>query len=193
LFHPEEDLRRTIYEILGSEGKSISALSKELEKRGFKIHRLVLTGYLRALADIRLLREYEVPPAKLYIPAKTQEKDIYSIIGEKARTIASGEKANALILYTLCKLFKRPIFEDELKRAGVEDRMPGRIATTEERQEAKKVLSKAGWKIPDSVKAYLIEDETLKEASDEIIKMIVLDFFDAWHMVKETTQTKLSI
>lgn len=184
-------MRRTIYEILSKEGKSISALSKELEKKGFKLHRLVLTGYLKALADLRHLKECEVPPAKLYIPVKSVEKDIYEIIGEKARLIGSGETSDAIILYSLCRLFKRPIFQEELRRAGVTDKPIGRLATQDEKQEAKKILSQAGWKIPDSMKAFVLEDEKYEEAYEEILRMIVLEDYNAQHMVRETTQLKL--
>ncbi len=193
MFNPEEDLRRTIFEILGGDGKSISALSRELEKRGYDIHRLILTGYLRALTDMRILKEREVPPAKIYAPVKALEKDIYAIVGEKTREMAVGEKVDSLILLLLYKLFRRSIFLDELKRAGVEGQPPGRIATPDERQEAKRVLARAGWKIPDSSKAYVLDDESLSGPAAEIMRSVMIDFFDVGHMVKETTQTKLSL
>ena len=52
-----------------------------------KINRLLLTGYLRALTDLKMLKEKNVPPAKIYIPIKGKEQDIYQMIGEKAREL----------------------------------------------------------------------------------------------------------
>jgi len=193
MFNPEEDLRRTIFEILGGDGKSISALSRELEKRGYDIHRLILTGYLRALTDLRILREREVPPAKIYAPVRALEKDIYVVVGEKTRQMAVGDKVDSLILFLLYKLFRRPVFLDELKRAGVEGQPPGRVSTPEERQEANRVLARAGWKIPDSSKAYVVDDESLSGAATEIMRAVMIDLFDVSRMVKETTQMKLSL
>ncbi|MDD1767705.1 MAG: hypothetical protein LUQ27_03965 [Methanomassiliicoccales archaeon] len=192
MFSPEEDLRRAIFEILGGEGKSISALSRELEGKGYNLHRLILTGYLRALTDIRILKEREVPPAKIYIPIKPLERDIYEVVGQKVREMSEGEKANALILYLLSRIFRRAIFFDELKKAGVTGQPPGRQASSEERQEAKRILVRAGFRIPDSSKAYLIEEEGLREAGTEILVTIVVESLDAGRLIRETTQTRLS-
>jgi len=192
MFSPEEDLRRAIFEILGGEEKSISALSRELEGKGYNLHRLILTGYLRALTDIRILKEREVPPAKIYIPIKPLERDIYEVVGQKVREMSEGEKANALILYLLSRIFRRAIFFDELKKAGVTGQPPGRQASSEERQEAKRILVRAGFRIPDSSKAYLIEEEGLREAGTEILVTIVVESLDAGRLIRETTQTRLS-
>jgi hypothetical protein len=193
MFSPEEDLRRAVFEILGGEGKSISAVSRELEARGYNLHRLILTGYLRALTDLRILKEREVPPAKIYIPVKPLERDIYEVVGQKVREMVVGEKVDALILYLLSKILRRPIFSDELKRAGIAGQPPGRQASPEERQEAKRILVRVGFRIPDSSKAYLIEGEGLQEASAQVLETIMVEILDAGHLVRETTQTKLSL
>ncbi|HRR67139.1 MAG TPA: hypothetical protein P5063_05780, partial [Methanomassiliicoccales archaeon] len=70
MFHPDRDLKQTIISMLSEEGRSISYLSKELKKQGFDMHRLILTGYLRALSDLNILKEKEVPPAKVYTAVK---------------------------------------------------------------------------------------------------------------------------
>ncbi len=191
MFSPEEDLRRVVFEILGGDGKSISALSRELEARGYVLHRLILTGYLRALTDLRVLKERAVPPAKIYIPVKSLEQDIYELVGQKVREMVEGENADALILYLLYRLLRRPVFYDELKRAGITGQPPGRQASSEERQDAKRVLVRAGFKIPDSSKAYLIEGEGLREASAQVLEAIMIEMLNAAHLVRETTQTKL--
>src|SRR5512133_2083741 len=128
MFNPEKALKDNIFDILKNDGKSISALSRELEERGISLHRLILTGYLRALTDYNYLREKEVPPAKVYVPVKGKEKDIYDYVGENSRKICIGVESALLVLYTLCHLFHRPIFFDELKKAGVRDPPPARQA-----------------------------------------------------------------
>ena len=193
MFHPEHDLRFAILEILREDGKSISAISRELEQRGFDLHRLILTGYLRALTDSGVLREKEVPPSKIYQPIKGKEKDIYETVSEAAHTIASdSEEADELTLYSLFRMFRRPIFQEELARAGIEGPSFGRTATKEERQEAKQILTKAGFKVPDSSKAYLMEESPeLEKQFCDLMVFALISRQDVSYLVRETKQTKL--
>jgi DNA-binding PadR family transcriptional regulator len=193
LFHPERELNRIIYEILQKEGKSISALSKELEQRGYKFHRLILTGYLRALTDLKFLKEREIPPAKVYIPTRARERDIYEIMGEKAIQITDDiEMGEQLILYALNRLFDRAIFEEELKRAGVRESNSGREATNEERQAAKKMLVARGFKISSSSTAFMPQTDMNQEYI-HLLESVICDQFAISYLIKETKQTKLSI
>ncbi len=193
MFHPEHDLRFAILEILKEDGKSISAISRELEQRGFDLHRLILTGYLRALTDSGILREKEVPPSKIYQPIKGKEKDIYERVSEAARAVASDqEEAGSLTIYALNRIFRRPVFQEELLRAGITDANLGRAATKEERQEAKQILTKAGFKIPDSSKAFLAEeDPKLEKQFCELLTFVIVSMQDVNYLVRETKQTKL--
>lgn len=192
MFHPERDLRAVILDLVKEDGKSISAISRELKKKGFDLHRLILTGYLRAMTDLNVLREREVPPSKIYVPAKGKERSIYEMIGDKAREMfGEEERTDAVILYTLYRLFRRPIFYDELAKAGVKT-PTGREATKEERLEAKQALNKSGFKIPDSSKAYVVEEERSKDDYSELLARILVEAFDAGVLVKETKQTRLS-
>lgn len=193
MFHPEKELNRIIYELLQKEGKSISALSKELESRGYKFHRLILTGYLRALTDLKILKEKSIPPAKIYIPARSRDKDIYEVVGEKASEIADDrEKSEKLILYTLNRLFERAVFEEELKRAGIREKDVGREATNEERQEAKKMLVSRGFRINPTSKAFMPEEE-MEDEYIRLLESIITEQFGISHLIKETKQTRLSI
>jgi hypothetical protein len=192
MFHPERDLKAVILDLLKEDGKSISAISRDLKGKGFDLHRLILTGYLRAMTDLNVLREREVPPSKIYVPVKGKERDIYEMIGSKAREMfGEDEHSDAVILFTLNRLFKRPIFFDELIKAGAKT-PAGREATKEERQEAKLALTKSGYRIPDSSKAYLVEDETLEREYLDLLTRILIESFDAGVLVKETKQTRLS-
>jgi hypothetical protein len=190
MFHPERDLKFVILELLTDDGLSISSLSRELEKNGYDLHRLILTGYLRALADQHVLKEKDVPPAKIYIPVKGRQKDIYDVINEAAHNLAEGRRAEELSLYAMWRLFKRPIFAEELVRAGISEPR-GRQATQEERQEAKKVLIRSGFKIPDSSRAYVPEANDLGADYQTLLETIVASQLDISYLVRETKQTKL--
>jgi len=194
MFHPERDLRLIILDIIKDDGKSISAISRELEKRGFDLHRLILTGYLRAMTDLGVLREREVPPSKVYAPIKGKEGDFYKVIGDGAREITGDEDAaDRLILFSLGKLFHRPIFQEELERAGVSSTQVGRVATREERSETKQLLLKSGFKIPDSSKAYVLDDKELEPQYCELLARILITERDLTYLNRETKQTKLSL
>jgi len=192
MFHPERDLRLAILDILKEEGKSISAISRELEARGYQQHRLILTGYLRGLTDLNVLRERNVPPSKIYVPIKGKEKDLYEYIGEKVRqSFGEGEKSDALILYTLVRIFKRPVFSDELSKSGIKGPV-GREVSKDERQEAKQVLMKSGFKIPDSIKAYSLESPEFEKDYIELMTRVLIEVFDITYLIRETKQTRLS-
>ena len=83
MFSPEKDLSRKIVETLGKDGMSISSLDKELAKMGIKDHRLVLTGYLRAMTDLGYLKMRDVPPAKIYVPAKRLPDSVYESVSKR--------------------------------------------------------------------------------------------------------------
>jgi hypothetical protein len=194
MFHPERDLRLVILDIIKDDGKSISAISRELDKRGFGLHRLILTGYLRAMTDLGVLREREVPPSKIYVPIKGNGIDAYRTLGDVAHSLTKDEEAAArLILFSLCRLFRRPVFHEELERAGLKGQPPGRAATKEERQEAKQALVRSGFKVPDSSKAYLLDDPGLEPQYCELLARALVVELDLMYLLRETKQTKLSL
>ncbi len=196
MFHPDKEFRLILLETLTDEGKSISALSKALNDRGVKVNRIMLAGYLRALTDMRIVREKEVPPAKIFIPIKGGEENIYSVIGDKARKMHPEREAFAdeLILLCLGRLFHRAVFHQELERAGVKGVSPGRVATPEERNESRRVLQKGGMaRIPDSQKAYVSDRSDLQAEANTLLEDLLVEMMDAAHLVRETTQTKLTL
>ena len=192
MFHPDRDLKQTIISMLSEEGRSISYLSKELKKRGFDMHRLILTGYLRALSDLNILKEKEVPPAKVYTAVKGKEKDIYIRIAEHARSI-SPERSGELTLYALYRLFRRPIFKEELERAGVLGLSPGVQAKEEEIADARKFMLKAGFKVPTSSKAYVPLNDELEGAFQGLLMQMVVTESESAYLVKEAKQSKLDL
>jgi len=186
MFNPEKDFNRILMECLGRDGLSISALAKALETRGFKHHRLLLTGYLRALTDIGYLKEREIPPSKIYQVSRTLPDSIYELVGKAARKTTNDP--DDLILYTLYRLFKRPIFESELKAAGV-TRPIGEIAPELDAAEYKKILRKAG-NIVASQNAVIPLTDTPDMFTDVLMAMI-LDSTESRHLIAETKQSRL--
>ena len=176
MFHPDRDLKQTIISMLSEEGRSISYLSKELKKRGFDMHRLILTGYLRALSDLNILKE----------------KDIYIRIAEHARSI-SPERPGELTLYALYRLFRRPIFKEELERAGVLGLSPGVQAKEEDIADTRKFMLKAGFKVPTSSKAYVPLNDELEGAFQGLLMQMVVTESESAYLVKETKQSKLDL
>ncbi|MGI6009246.1 MAG: hypothetical protein ACOX8X_03875 [Methanomethylophilus sp.] len=187
MFSPEKDLSRKIIELLGTDGMSISSLDKELSKQGIKDHRLVLTGYLRAMTDLGYLKMRDVPPAKIYVPAKRLPDNIYDTISAGARRL-SGVDTDEVILYCLGRLFRRPVFESELRRCGVM-RPVGERADQDAVNDASKVLKRAGNVVPSDL-AYVPVKEYPAEF-DAILSDAVLEATDSSHLVMTTKQTKL--
>ncbi len=187
MFSPEKDLSRKIIETLGKDGMSISSLDKALSEMGIKDHRLVLTGYLRALTDLGYLRMRDVPPAKIYLPAKKLPDSIYESVSKRCHALP-GVDTDEVILYVLHRMLKRPVFESELRNAGV-TRAVGTRAEGDTLNDVRKALRKEGNVVP-SDNAYIPSKEYPDEF-DAVLTDIVLDDTDAKHLVLSTKQTKL--
>lgn len=192
MFHPDRDLKQIIISMLSDDGRSISYLSRELKKQGFDMHRLTLTGYLRALSDLNVLKEKDVPPAKIYTPVKGKERDIYLKVAEQSKILAPDKYAD-LTLYALNKLFKRPIFKEELERAGVFEFSPGVLAREDEIADARKFMQKTGFKIPTSSRAYVPASEELENAFQNLLVQMLVNDSECSYLVKETKQVKLDL
>ncbi|WP_440954931.1 hypothetical protein ACSAZK_15380 [Methanosarcina sp. Mfa9] len=132
-----EKLNLKILELLVDKQLSISGLTRELKAEGVDEHRLILTGYLRALRDLEILQEIEVPPSKIYA---MPESFVDSQSAELAAAGTSGVSENSENIYFLIrtqllkidldlripvgvhvisKLFERPCFRKELKLVGI--------------------------------------------------------------------------
>jgi len=156
------------------------------------MHRLTLTGYLRALSDMNVLKEKDVPPAKIYTPVKGKERDIYLRIAEQSKIMAL-DKYPDLTLYALYRLFKRPIFKEELERAGVFEFSPGVQAKEDEIADARRFMQKTGFKIPTSSKAYVPTSEELESTFQNLLVQILINDSECSYLVKETKQAKLDL
>lgn len=195
MFLPESDLKAIIMRELEKDDRSISSLYRTLQEEGHKLHRLVLTGYLKAMEDMKVLKAKEIPPSKVYSISLSAEKDIYQSIGDYCKNMDVPEqKRPAVALYTLQKLFRRPIFLGEMNRAGFDVDM-GEFAADvpgEERQEARKMLAKKGYKMLQRDPAYSIEKKYDKEF-DEIVLHLLLQRFKASSLAVDTKQMTLGL
>lgn len=110
-----------IREILKGRQLSISGVTRELKDKGIDEHRLVMTGYLRALKDLKKVNEVEIPPSKVYsiVEAEQNENgDIYSLIAESIRSVESVFMIPVAV-YVLSKTLDRPVFKEEFIKMGL--------------------------------------------------------------------------
>lgn len=191
MFSPEKDMRDLVLEVLKKDPASISGLSRELAARGVKMHRLELTGYLRALADLDILKEKTIKPAKVFSISGVRDRSLYEMVGECVNSMPGTATERATIAaYCLQRLFKRAVFDMEVRRCGVDGIVEGRRATTDERTEAKALLTRMGYKVPNSDVPTVVE-ANLDPLFVRVMADIVIDRFGLKSYAKETVQTKL--
>jgi hypothetical protein len=117
MFSPQKDMKELILDTLRKDPASISGVCRALSARGVKIHRLELTGYLKALADMNVLKEKDIKPAKVFSVSATREKNLYELIGEScANHMMTADERATLAAYSLQRLFKRAVFDMEVRR-----------------------------------------------------------------------------
>ena len=192
MFVPERNLKDLVLSHIRKEERSISALTVQLKKEGYKFHRLFVTGYLKALADVGILREKEIPPAKVYTTSVLREKNLYESIGEKCRQVDTDERAQArLALAVLQKLFRRPVFYRELKECGYDITPEAVVAAREEKEEALRAFRKIGMPVPTNEPAYYVEDRR-NDVRDSIVADLLTDRYGLRDLVLGTKQLRLS-
>ncbi len=115
----EEPLREIIFAELQKGPKSISALNSALNSGGVKVSRHYLSGYLKALQELGMLKENNIKPAIVYSISKDPRTDLYRAVGICARKLSSIESGNYALLI-LHSIFKRPILTSEIEKCGVD-------------------------------------------------------------------------
>ncbi|MDH4123928.1 MAG: hypothetical protein OEV21_07595 [Thermoplasmata archaeon] len=191
MFELDKDLKTIILEHLSDDGLSISALSRILNEKGIKIHRLELSGYLKAMSDMNVLRAREVKPSKVFSPCQSKRKNIYEQIEDAIRQEEGDEDKRAnLALFTMSKLFKRAVFEKELRMCGFIGSPNCRKASEKERTEASQILAKAGMRISPSDIAY-VSNANLNQAYHRIIANLLIESAGIRQYISETKQKTL--
>ncbi len=191
MFVPERNLRDLVVSYIRDQERSISALTKKLEEDGYSFHRLFVTGYLKALSDVGVLREKEIPPAKVYTASAHREENLYEMIGERCREAAADEPAQTrLAVATLQRLFRRPVFLRELRECGFAGAVDAPAVPKEEREETRRALAKLGLQIPTNEPAYRVE-ERRNDVRDAILCDLIVQRFGLATLVLDTKQMKL--
>ena len=129
------DLSEEIYDLL-KDGRqlSISGITRELKARNLNEHRLIVTGYLRAMHDLNCLNEFDLSPSKIYMlkneteantPSNSKKtegdiNEIYELVGGKFLKTTSLSIRLETTVYVFMTLFDRPCFESELNAAGID-------------------------------------------------------------------------
>jgi DNA-binding transcriptional ArsR family regulator len=186
-------MKNIIIESLKDTEKSISSLSRELKNNGFDIHRLMITGYLRALRDTGYLKEKDIPPSKVYSISPTHKRDIYSTIGEKTCLLEDDPKKQINIaLYALQKIFRRPISSEELRRCGFSGNIDAAVVNEDDSKDIKRLLIKAGFKLQKNDRMYKTS-EKWNEEYQAIITEMLIENFEIGQFVLGAKQTKLGV
>ena len=197
-----QNLTEKINDVLADRQLSISAITRELKDKGFVEHRLVLTGYLRALRDLKILQEIEVPPSKVYKRLEHHEKctDIYSIVSDQIKNL-DMEMRLPLSIYIISRLFKRPVFREELLHLGINNKSvvncldSSACMITLSRDENLKLYRSEITRIsiPANDPAYEIkaEDGQMVSMANIILMETIKDLVDLSGLTPKTKQTKL--
>ncbi|MBX8636633.1 MAG: hypothetical protein KIS30_09820 [Thermoplasmata archaeon] len=191
MFSPDKQLREIIVEELRSEPVSISGLVRKLRSKGIIMHRLVLTGYLRALTDLGIVRERPIPPSKIFVPVSGRDPTIYEAISNACEeNRLDGRTSTAVAVYTLERLFHRPVFRRELQEMKLAETPELKLAPATVIAEARRILSKAGYRLPDNEPAYLVEGSYENEFR-AILVALVSTGFRLSHLSLDTKQLTL--
>lgn len=191
MFVPERNLKDLVVSLLRVQERSISALTKRLEQDGYSFHRLFVTGYLKALADIGILREKDIPPAKVYTSSSHRDRNLYELVGERCRHASPDERVQIrLAVAVLQRLFRRPVFLRELRECGFGAAIDAPPAPRDEREEARRSMLKLGVPVPTNEPAYLVEDRR-NDVRDAVISDLLVERFGMSSLVLETKQTRL--
>lgn len=213
----EEKLNLKLLELLEGKQLSISGLSRELKARGIDEHRLVLTGYLRALRDLEILEETEVPPSKIYaLPEKTTEllsekgkdprspelsdpEEVYSILRAQLLKINLDFRIPVGV-YVVSRLFERPCFRRELKLIGITQKhleqyleKPGIVCEAQDTHLKKARADITKIEIPSDDPAYEMREnkEEVIRLANEVLAGLIKHRLDLEGLVAKSKQTTL--
>lgn len=192
-FVPDKDLRAIIIESLKEGDKSISKITRDLKDKDHDYHRLVITGYLKAMADLGVVKEKPIPPSKVYSIIPSKSKNIYELLGSLVKARNLGYKKEALLCAQVLEvLFKRPIFLSELNLCGYDEPQGVHKIPAEERTDVKDLLTNAGLKIGPKEPAFSSKRPFMDETEDTLAEL-VLEMSGTKALRKGTTQTTLNL
>lgn len=180
-------------EILARQQMSISRLARELKKNGYDQHRLILTGYLRALSDMGQLEEMDIPPSKVYVLKNKLNRDIYSILKEHLKDIDQSERQEVAV-FILTSLFMRPCFRYELELLGIEAQKTKIVKESRDSRLKEHRAAVTRIKIPHDDVAFELssDDSQAQRRGTEILINMLNDLIDLDGLKAKYQQTRLA-
>ncbi len=181
-----------LIEILAQKQLSISSIARELKRNGYDQHRLILTGYLRALHDMGHLEELDLPPSKVYSLKASQKHDIYSIVKEHLKNIDASERLE-IAVFTLSSLFHRPCFKYELELLGIEAQKNDTVKESKDARLKEYRAAITRIKIPDNEPAFEISmNHNLLVKGNEVLTGVINDLINLEGLKAKLQQTALA-
>jgi len=182
--------------IMANKQMSISSIARELKKNGYDQHRLILTGYLRALHELGHMEEIDIPPSKVYIFKAGMKRDVYTILKEHLKDIDISERLE-IAVFILSSLFHRPCFKFELELLGIEARKTETVRESKDARLKEHRIAVTRIKIPADDPAFeLIEDQsnqnTISIRENKVLIDILNDLIDLDGLKAKSQQMKLA-
>ncbi|TGC09642.1 hypothetical protein [Methanolobus halotolerans] len=200
-----ENLHSSINQILEGKQLSISAITRELKEIGVNEHRLVMTGYLRALRDMKILDEVNIPPSKVYkmIDGKEDhpQADVYALIAREIKHFDQNVGL-PLTVYVITSILDRPVFKEELLKMGFTSKnisdylsRPGHMIRESRNENIREYISGiTKIIIPPADPAYeadLMSSDIIKDANCLLVKMLRLSL-DMSGLTPRTKRTTIA-
>ncbi len=186
------DFYDTLTGILANKQMSISSIARELKKNGHDHHRLILTGYLRALYDMGHIEEMDIPPSKVYSFKAATKKDIYGMVKEHLKGIDTDDRFE-IAVFILSSLFHRPCFKYELGLLGIEARKSSAVKESKDLRLKDYRAEVTRVKIPQDDPAFEIGDgSAVLQKGNEVLIDIINELIDLDGLKAKFQQTKLA-
>jgi hypothetical protein len=179
--------------VLANKQMSISSIARELKKNGHDHHRLILTGYLRALHDVGYLDEIDIPPSIVYTFKANPKRDIYGIVKDHLKNIDMPDRLD-IAVFILSSLFHRPCFKYELELLGIEGRKTENIRESKDVRLKEHRATVTRIKIPPEDPAFELKEENknVLEKGNDVLIDIINELTDLDGLKAKFQQTKLA-
>lgn len=179
--------------VMANKQMSISSIARELKKNGYDQHRLILTGYLRALHETGYMEEIDIPPSKVYVLKPGMKRDVYSIVKEHLKDIDISERLG-IAVFILTSLFHRPSFKYELELLGIEARKTETVKESKDALLNEHRMAITRIKIPVDDPAFEMNGDTteIQLLGNKVLIDIIKDLIDLDGLKAKSQQTKLA-
>lgn len=175
---------------------SISSIARELKNNGYDQHRLILTGYLRALHDMGYMEEMDIPPSKVYTFKAGMKRDVYTILKEHLKDIDISDRLE-IAVFILSSLFHRPCFKYELELLGIEARKTEKVRESKDAHLKEHRNAVTRIKIPADDPAFELngdhsDQSNVSISGNSVLIEIINDLIDLDGLKAKSQQMKLA-